>query len=122
GTSEEKIELIELYGGRCHLVDDPETVYDEARRIADETGGHYLDQFTYAERATDWRGNNSIAESVFAQMALERHPVPTWVVVGAGTGGTSATFCRYVRYRCHDTRVCVVDPEGSAFFDGWVRG
>lgn len=122
GTSEEKIELIELYGGRCHLVDDPETVYDEARRIADETGGHYLDQFTYAERATDWRGNNNIAESVFAQMALERHPVPTWVVVGAGTGGTSATFGRFVRYRRHDTRVCVVDPEGSAFFEGWCRG
>ena len=122
GTSEEKIELIELYGGRCHLVDDPETVYDEARRIADETGGHYLDQFTYAERATDWRGNNNIAESVFAQMALERHPVPTWVVVGAGTGGTSATFGRFVRYRRHDTRVCVVDPEGSAFFEGWSRG
>ena len=117
GTSEEKIELIELYGGRCHLVEDPETVYDEARRIADETGGHYLDQFTYAERATDWRGNNNIAESVFAQMALERHPVPTWVVVGAGTGGTSATFGRFVRYRRHDTRVCVVDPEGSAFFE-----
>ncbi len=122
GTSEEKIELIELYGGRCHLVDDPETVYDEARRIADETGGHYLDQFTYAERATDWRGNNNIAESVFAQLALERHPVPTWVVVGAGTGGTSATFGRFVRYRRHDTRVCVVDPEGSAFFEGWCRG
>ncbi len=121
-TSQEKIELIELYGGRCHLVDDPETVYDEARRIAEETGGHYLDQFTYAERATDWRGNNNIAESVFAQMSLERHPVPTWVVVGAGTGGTSATFGRFVRYRRHDTRVCVVDPEGSAFFEGWCRG
>jgi cysteine synthase A len=65
-TSREKIELIELYGGRCRLVDDPATVYEEARRIAAETGGHYLDQFTYAERATDWRGNNNIAESVFA--------------------------------------------------------
>ena len=35
-----------------------------------------MDQFTYAERATDWRGNNNIAESIFEQMALERHPVP----------------------------------------------
>ncbi len=46
-----------------------------------ETGGHYMDQFTYAERATDWRGNNNIAESIFSQMALERHPVPAWIVV-----------------------------------------
>ncbi len=68
-TSPEKIALIEFQGGRCHLVDDPGTIYDESRRLAAETGGHYLDQFTYAERATDWRGNNNIAESIFAQLA-----------------------------------------------------
>ena len=81
-----------------------------------------MDQFTYAERATDWRGNNNIAESIFSQMAQERHPMPTWIVVGAGTGGTSATIGRYVRYRRHATRLCVVDPEDSAFFDGWANG
>ena len=27
-----------------------------------------MDQFTYAERATDWRGNNNIAESIFGQL------------------------------------------------------
>ncbi|MGW0663427.1 PLP-dependent cysteine synthase family protein [Streptodolium elevatio] len=120
-TSPEKIELIEFYGGTCHLVDDPATVYDVSRRLAAETGGHYMDQFTYAERATDWRGNNNIAESIFGQMAQERHPVPTWIVVGAGTGGTSATIGRYVHYQCHDTCLAVVDPENSAFFDGWTR-
>jgi cysteine synthase A len=118
-TSPEKIALIEFHGGRCHLVSDPSTVYAEARRTAAECGGHYLDQFTNAERATDWRGNNNIAESVFEQLALERHPVPEWVVVGAGTGGTSATIGRYVRYRRLPTRLAVVDPEGSAFFAGW---
>jgi cysteine synthase A len=81
-----------------------------------------MDQFTYAERATDWRGNNNIAESVFEQMRLERHPVPAWIVVGAGTGGTSATIGRYVRFRKHATSLCVVDPEHSAFFDGWREG
>ncbi|MTV24744.1 PLP-dependent cysteine synthase family protein [Nitriliruptoraceae bacterium ZYF776] len=118
-TSPAKIRLIESYGGRCHLVDRAPEMYEVARRLADECGGHYLDQFTYAERATDWRGNNNIAESVFEQMALERHPVPRWIVVGAGTGGTSATFGRYVRYRQHDTRICVVDPDGSAFLGGY---
>jgi cysteine synthase A len=118
-TSRGKIELIEFQGGRCHLVQDPRTMYAEAQRLATETGGHYMDQFTFAERATDWRGNNNIAESIFEQLALERHPVPTWVVVGAGTGGTSATIGRFVRYRRFDTRVCVVDPENSAFFEGW---
>jgi cysteine synthase A len=39
--------------------------------------------------------------------------------VGAGTGGTSATIGRYVRYQRHATRVCVVDPENSAFLPAW---
>jgi len=118
-TSAEKIALIEREGGRCHLVRDATTVYAEAARLAAESKGHYLDQFTYAERATDWRGNNNIAESIFEQMSLERFPVPTWIVVGAGTGGTSATIGRYLRYRRHATRLAVVDPEHSAFFSGW---
>jgi cysteine synthase A len=114
-TSPRKIALIEGQQGRCHLVEHADAVYDEARRLADAVGGHYLDQFTNAERATDWRGNNNIAESIFEQMAFEPHPVPEWVVVGAGTGGTSATIGRYTRYRGFATRLAVVDPEGSAF-------
>ncbi len=90
--------------------------------MAEATNGHYMDQFTYAERATDWRGNNNIAESIFNQMALERHPIPTWIVVGAGTGGTSATIGRYLRYRQHNCALCVVDPEGSTFHRAWSTG
>ena len=121
-TSAEKIALIERHGGQCHFVDQPGAIYDESRRLADELGGHFMDQFTHAERATDWRGNNNIAESIFQQMALERYPEPTWVVVGAGTGGTSATLGRYIRYRRHATKLAVVDSEHSVFFDAWRAG
>ncbi|GAA4428938.1 PLP-dependent cysteine synthase family protein [Acidovorax lacteus] len=114
-TSAEKVALIEFHGGRCHFVDSAAEVYDAARTVAQQTGGHYMDQFTYAERATDWRGNNNIAESMFTQMQRERHPVPRWIVVGAGTGGTSATIGRYIRYQRHATGVCVADPAGSVF-------
>ena len=54
------------------------------RRSPPDCGGHYLDQFTYAERATDWRGNNNIAESLFAQMRLEPQPEPRYIVCAAG--------------------------------------
>ncbi|MGV9410213.1 PLP-dependent cysteine synthase family protein [Nocardia sp. NPDC003693] len=118
-TSPEKIALIEAQGGRCHLVAKSPDIYAEAARLARETNGHYMDQFTHAERATDWRGNNNIAESIFHQLALEAHPVPDWIVVGAGTGGTSATIGRYIRYRRHATRLAVVDPENSAFYGGY---
>ena len=120
-TSPSKIALIEVQGGRCQLVEDATQIYAESSRIAVATGGYFMDQFTHSERATDWRGNNNIAESIYDQMANEPHPLPTWIVVGAGTGGTSATIGRYVRYRRHATRLCVVDPENSAFFDGWAN-
>ena len=121
-TSREKIAAIEFQGGRCHLVDDPRAIYGESQRLADESGGRFIDQFTYAERATDWRANNNIAESIYTQMRRERHPCPAWIVASAGTGGTLATIGRYVQYCRHDTRVCGVDAERSVFFDHWVSG
>lgn len=121
-TSPAKIALIEAQDGRCHFVDDPSSIYAESQRLAVETGGHYMDQFTHAERATDWRGNNNIAESIFTQLQQEDHPIPEWIVVGAGTGGTGATIGRFLRYRKLDTGLCVVDPENSVFFDAWRSG
>ena len=118
-TSPQKLAMIEAQGGTCHLVEDPSTIVAEAERLAAERDGHFMDQFTYAERAMDWRGNNNIADSIFAQLAREPHPIPTWIVVGAGTGGTSATIGRYVRLGRYATRICVVDPEDSIFYAGW---
>jgi cysteine synthase A len=119
-TVREKIDLIEFYGGH-ELVQDPTTIYHGAAELAESRAGYYLDQFTYAERATDWRGNNNIAETMFAQLSREPYPIPVWVVVGAGTGGTCATIGRYMRLHKYYTRLCVVDPENSAFYDGWMN-
>ena len=119
-TSAEKLQAIEALGGECHKVDDPAAVYTVSEELAADLGGHYMDQFTFAERATDWRGNNNIAESIFEQMRREPHPVPTWIVCGAGTGGTSATLGRFVRYHCHPSRICLADPLGSVFHRHWA--
>ena len=121
-TSKEKIAQVTFYGGQCHFVDNAKDVYPAARQLAANMNGHYMDQFTYAERATDWRGNNNIAQSIFTQMARERFPVPKWIVVGAGTGGTSATVGRYVHYEHYTTQVCLADPEGSVFGEFWRTG
>lgn len=124
GTSAQKLAEITRYGGQTHEVDASD-IYAEAQRLEAETEGYYLDQFTNAERATDWRSNNNIAECMLQQMELEPHPVPEWIIIGAGTGGTSATIGRYLRYRSDryaQTRVCVADPENSVFFDGYKTG
>jgi cysteine synthase A len=118
-TAQEKIRQIEFYEGECFKV-EPGEIYAKAQQLAQELSGHYMDQFTFAERATDWRGNNNIAESIFQQMLLEPHPLPSWIVVSAGTGGTSATIGRYLRYnpKLHlNTQLAVVDPDNSVFFD-----
>ena len=60
-TSPDKIAAIEFQGGRCHLVEEAGAINEESERLARELGGHFMDQFTYAERATDWRANNNIA-------------------------------------------------------------
>ena len=74
-TSPEKIAAIEHYGGNCHFIDDGRRIYAESAELTARLGGHFMDQFTHAERATDWRGNNNIAESIFGQMREERHPI-----------------------------------------------
>ena len=121
-TSPQKIAAIQFHGGQCHLVQDAGSIYSESERLARERGGHYMDQFTYAERATDWRANNNIAQSIYSQLQRETHHCPAWLVAGAGTGGTLATIGRYARYSGHATQVCGADPEHSVFFDSYVGG
>lgn len=120
-TAQSKIDMITLYGGQCHFVDSAPQMHDAAVQLAQDTGGYFMDQFKYAERATDWRGNNNIAESIFSQMAQEPFPVPHALVMSAGTGGTSATLGRYIRYKGYDTRLTVVDPENSVFYDSFMQ-
>jgi cysteine synthase A len=117
-TAPRKIADVRALGGTCDLVEDPADVHARAAWHA-ENGACHLDQFGLAERATDWRGNNNIAESLLRQMALEPDPEPAWIVCGAGTGGTSATIGRYLRYQGLSTRLCVAEPTGGAFAQGW---
>lgn len=121
-TARKKIEQIEFYGGQCHLTDNPSDMYQKSEQLAKDLNGYYMNQFTFAERATDWRGNNNIANTMFRQMENEPYPEPSWVVMSAGTGGTSATIGRFIRYRQLNTRLCVVDPENSVFHDYFKTG
>ncbi|TAL85247.1 MAG: PLP-dependent cysteine synthase family protein [Rhodanobacter sp.] len=117
-TAPGKLRDVQALGGECDLVDDPCQVHARAAAHA-ANGACHLDQFGLAERATDWRGNNNIAASIIDQMAREPFPEPAWIVCGVGTGGTSATIGRYLRYRRLSTRLCVAEPNGSGFVHGW---
>jgi len=118
GTAPGKVDAVRALGGDIDLTPPSVCTQARAREIA-ARGACFLDQFGLAERATDWRGNNNIAESILGQMAGEPHPAPAWIVCGVGTGGTSATIGRYLRYRGLPTRLCVAEPEGMVFAKAW---
>ncbi|WP_336697731.1 PLP-dependent cysteine synthase family protein [Curtobacterium sp. USHLN213] len=116
-TSSAKVALIESFGGAVERVDDASQLVERSREIARERDGYFMDQFGNASRVTDWAGESGIAAELFSALRASEHGVPSWVVVGAGTGGTSATLGRYRRSRNLATRIAVADPEGSAYFD-----
>ncbi|WP_197700208.1 PLP-dependent cysteine synthase family protein [Micromonospora echinaurantiaca] len=121
-TSPAKRQRIERYGGRCQAFDPPAAIYDEAVRLAAEVDGHYLDHLASAAQAEDWRGPDSVGAALLAQVRTQEGQAAAWVVMGAGTGSTSATVGRHIRYHCHPTRLALVDPENSAYWPSWVTG
>ncbi|MEO8159773.1 MAG: pyridoxal-phosphate dependent enzyme [Arenimonas sp.] len=118
-TTPGKLRDVRQLHGHCALVDPPTDSAQHARRLAEANSGCYLDQFGLAAVATDWRGNNNIAQSILQQCRQSGVDDPTWVVCGAGTGGTSATIGRYLRYAGSQARLCIAEPVGAAFARGW---
>ncbi|RAI02005.1 cysteine synthase [Acuticoccus sediminis] len=112
-TSPAKLALIEAHGGECHLVEPGVDVREESQRLAVERGGVFIDQFTYAERASDWQGRSNIGAAILDQLVAAGAPELAWVVAGAGTGGTITTIGRHLRYRGLDAKICLVDPDRS---------
>lgn len=119
-TSPSKLRLIESMGGTTLFADTPTAASQLARQLGDEPDHVFLDQFSNASVQTNWRSGN-LASALFDQLPGLGITEPDWVVVGAGTGGTSSTFARYVRYTGTHTRVAVADPEGSAYYPSWLH-
>ncbi|MDI5969881.1 PLP-dependent cysteine synthase family protein [Streptomyces sp. SL13] len=113
GTSEEKKDTIRDLNGNVIEAPPGADLCEHARQYALKVGGHFMDQFTYAERAYDWRGEHGLAPELIGAAD------PDWFVMGAGTGGTVTSVGRYARNTGSKVRVCVTDPENSAFFAGW---
>ncbi|HEX7046798.1 MAG TPA: pyridoxal-phosphate dependent enzyme [Gammaproteobacteria bacterium] len=120
-TSQGKQDLIRHFGGECILIGAGKCCKREAAALAEQHDGYFLDQFLNAAPAVDWHANNLVAEMAVQLTALAL-PEPDWFVAGAGTGGTATCAGRFFRGRNLRTRLMVVDPEDSAFFDFHARG
>ena len=120
GTSAAKVAQIEFYGGNCHFVDNPADVYEAAARLARRPA----DTISTNSRMPPWRptGEETTTSPSRSTSKWPKNRIPCpWIVVGAGTGGTSATIGRYIRYRGFDTNLCVVDPTQSVFYHHFMH-
>lgn len=97
----------------------PAAIYDEAQRIAEHTGGFYLDHFTHAPAAAMqpcWPLARHLSETA---SVLTGAP-PTVIIAGLGSGATAAGLHAYRQAQDLEYRIIGVDAENSAYLPGWL--
>lgn len=118
-TPAAKTELIQAEHANVVPHSPPAAIYDEAERLAEHTGGFYLDHFTHAPAAAtapDWPLAHHLIEAVKAATGA----LPTVLVAGLGSGATAAGLHAYRRRNGLDYRIIGVDAEDSAYLPGWL--
>ncbi len=121
-VSREKIDLLKALGAEVVVCptnvppESPESYYSVAKRIAEERGGIYLNQYE----------NMSNPEAHYLTTGPE-----IWedtdgkvdvVVAGIGTGGTLTGVSRFLKERNPNITAVAADPEGSVFYDYFYKG
>ena len=139
GTAFYKQQAIRGEGGRVVEIEDPARLCQHAQALADDSGGHFINQFRHAATAGDWRSDGasggssdtSLPGECLAQIAARELPELQAVFLGAGTGGSAASFARHLRHKrhlhqgshlhhgSHRARVIGVDPEHSVYHACW---
>lgn len=84
----------------------PEYYQDYAKRLAEENGWHYINQFGNPD-------NPLSHERTTAPEILAQIPDVDAVVLGVGSSGTISGLTRYFREHAPHVEIVLADPEGS---------
>lgn len=111
----EKVRALEALGAEVVVCptnvppDDPQSYYSVSRRIAEERGAFYPNQYA--------NPNNPQAyyETLGPEIWEETQGELDAFIAGMGTGGTISGTGRYLKERRPDIRIVGVDPEGSVY-------
>jgi cystathionine beta-synthase len=111
--SQEKIFNLQAMGAEIMLTRSdvnkghPEYYMDLGKRIAEENGYYFIDQFSNPDNPL--AHERTTAPEIFEQLDDK---VDT-IVMGAGSSGTVTGICAYLNKRDLDTEIALVDPAGS---------
>ncbi|MDH3336952.1 MAG: pyridoxal-phosphate dependent enzyme, partial [Gammaproteobacteria bacterium] len=85
----------------------PEYYQDLGKRIADEGGFYFINQFGNPDNPL--AHEMTTAPEIFEQMDGKVDAI----VMGAGSTGTAAGFCKYLNEHAPNTEIILADPVGS---------
>lgn len=120
--SNEKINLMKAYGAKVIVTptdvpyDSPLSYYSVARRIAEEQGAFYPDQYNNPDNIQCHY--ETTGPEIWEQMEGEIDIL----VAGIGTGGTISGTGKYLKEKNPEIKVIGVDPEGSVFYNYFKEG
>lgn len=115
--SPEKIATCRAMGARVVLTRSdvgrghPDYYQDLARKIAEETGGHFINQFGNADNALSHE--RTTAPEILEQLDGNVDAI----VVGCGSSGTVTGIGRWLSKNAPHVELIVADPEGSVVCD-----
>lgn len=115
--SREKIFHLRAMGAEVRLTRSdvgkghPEYYQDMAKRIAEETGGYFINQFE--NPANPLAHETTTAPEIWEQMNGQVDAI----VAGVGSGGTLAGVSRYFARVSPQTEMVLADPKGSILVD-----
>lgn len=117
GTSPAKVAIIRALGAEVVTAprvprDHPEHMINVARRIAEELGGVFLNQ--YENEANVLAHYETTGPEIYLQVGREISAF----VMGIGTGGTIAGVAKYLKERALAVKVVGVVPKGSPIATG----
>ncbi len=118
--SREKIEFLRMIGADLRLVPakpyrDPGNYVHVSRRLAEEMGAFWADQF---DNLANREGHRAGTGPEIWEQTGGRIDAFT---CACGTGGTLAGVALALKARRAEVRVVLADPEGSALYE-WVKG
>jgi len=117
----EKKQLLERLGATvkvvpCCAISNGNHYVNQARRLADQVGGVFMDQF---ENLANYEAH---VTETGPEIWIQSEGKIDAFVMSAGTGGTIAGVSTYLKSKNRNVKIALADPQGSSLFNRVMHG